>query len=177
MIKAEEYIPLVSKVTGGIYKRLSFRYSYDDLFQVGCVGLMKAIKGFDESKGYKFTTYAYKIIKGNIYCFIRDDSWYVAKRNKDRLKESYAPDSLDRMVGEKDTPIIDLIEGNISECEDFDLTIALNKLPKSLKKIILMKYFYEFTWEEISKAINVSQSSLYRHKVKAFEILRKELMS
>ena len=39
---------------------------YDDLFQAGCMGLIKATQGFDESLGYQFSTYAVPLILGEI---------------------------------------------------------------------------------------------------------------
>lgn len=46
----------------------------DDLFQVGCVGLIKAIDNFDISMNVKFSTYAVPMIVGEIRRFLRDDS-------------------------------------------------------------------------------------------------------
>lgn len=45
---------------------------YDDLFQAGCVGLVKASNGFDESLGYAFSTYAIPSILGEIKRLFRD---------------------------------------------------------------------------------------------------------
>lgn len=45
---------------------------YDDLFQAGCVGLVKAVDGFDESLGYEFSTYAVPAILGEIKRVFRD---------------------------------------------------------------------------------------------------------
>lgn len=45
----------------------------DDLFQVGCVGLIKAIDNFDNTLGIKFSTYAVPMIVGEIKRFLRDD--------------------------------------------------------------------------------------------------------
>ena len=45
---------------------------YDDLFQAGCVGLIKAVDGFDESLGYVFSTYAVPAILGEIKRIFRD---------------------------------------------------------------------------------------------------------
>ena len=39
---------------------------YDDLFQAGCMGLIKAVNGFDESRGLMFSTYAVPVILGEI---------------------------------------------------------------------------------------------------------------
>ena len=46
---------------------------YDDLYQLGCVGFLKAIKNFDEKFEVKFTTYAVPMIAGEIKRFMRDD--------------------------------------------------------------------------------------------------------
>ena len=46
----------------------------DDLFQIGCVGLMKAIDNFDLSKNVKFSTYAVPLILGEIRRYLRDNS-------------------------------------------------------------------------------------------------------
>ncbi len=45
----------------------------DDLYQLGCVGFLKAIEGYDESYGTQFSTYAVPKISGEIRRFLRDD--------------------------------------------------------------------------------------------------------
>lgn len=45
---------------------------YDDLFQAGCVGLVKAVDGFDPSRGFCFSTYAVPLIIGEIRRLFRD---------------------------------------------------------------------------------------------------------
>ncbi|MBQ3583917.1 MAG: RNA polymerase sporulation sigma factor SigG, partial [Lachnospiraceae bacterium] len=46
----------------------------DDLFQIGCIGLIKAIDNFDRSVGVKFSTYAVPMILGEIRRFLRDNN-------------------------------------------------------------------------------------------------------
>ncbi|HIU00767.1 MAG TPA: SigB/SigF/SigG family RNA polymerase sigma factor [Candidatus Coproplasma excrementavium] len=46
---------------------------YDDLYQLAGIGLLKAINGFDESYGVRFSTYAVPMIAGEIKRFMRDD--------------------------------------------------------------------------------------------------------
>ena len=46
---------------------------YDDLFQLGCMGLVKSIRNFDTSYGVAFSTYAVPVIMGEIRRFLRDD--------------------------------------------------------------------------------------------------------
>lgn len=45
---------------------------YDDLYQAGCVGLIKAVDGFDETRGLCFSTYAVPVILGEIKRLFRD---------------------------------------------------------------------------------------------------------
>ena len=55
----EDNIGLVHSIA----KRFTGRgVDYEDLFQTGCVGLIKAVDNFDESKGFKFSTYAVPVI-------------------------------------------------------------------------------------------------------------------
>ncbi len=57
-----------------IVKRFVGRgYDLEDLFQIGCIGLMKSIDKFDLQMGVKFSTYAVPLIMGEIKRFIRDD--------------------------------------------------------------------------------------------------------
>ncbi|MCC8073034.1 MAG: sigma-70 family RNA polymerase sigma factor [Clostridiales bacterium] len=57
---------------------------YDDLFQSGCVGLIKAVDNFDESKGFAFSTYAVPVIMGEIRRIFRDGGAIKVSRS---LKE------------------------------------------------------------------------------------------
>jgi RNA polymerase sporulation-specific sigma factor len=59
-------------------------YETDDLFQIGCIGLIKAIKKFDSSFNVKLSTYAVPMIMGEIKRFIRDDGIIKVSRS---LKE------------------------------------------------------------------------------------------
>lgn len=53
----------------------------DDLYQLGCVGFLKAIEGFDESFGTQFSTYAVPKISGEIRRFLRDDGTVKVSRS------------------------------------------------------------------------------------------------
>lgn len=53
----------------------------DDLFQIGCVGLLKALNNFDVSQNVQFSTYAVPMIIGEIRRFLRDSSGIKVSRN------------------------------------------------------------------------------------------------
>lgn len=59
----------------------------DDLYQLGCVGFLKAIEGFDEAYGTQFSTYAVPKISGEIRRFLRDDGAIKVSRT---IKEQAA---------------------------------------------------------------------------------------
>lgn len=59
---------------------------YDDLYQLGCMGFVKAINNFDESFNVKFSTYAVPMIAGEIKRFLRDDGSVKVSRS---IKSQY----------------------------------------------------------------------------------------
>lgn len=60
---------------------------YDDLYQAGCVGLIKAARGFDKQRGFAFSTYAVPVILGEIRRIFRDGGSVKISRS---LKEKAA---------------------------------------------------------------------------------------
>lgn len=58
----------------------------EDLIQIGCIGLIKAVDKFDLSYGVKFSTYAVPLITGEIKRFLRDDGMVKVSRS---LKENF----------------------------------------------------------------------------------------
>ncbi|CCO08962.1 RNA polymerase sporulation sigma factor SigF [Desulforamulus hydrothermalis] len=74
------------KLVFNLVQRFNNRgYELEDLFQIGCIGLMKAIDKFDLSYDVKFSTYAVPMIVGEIRRFLRDDSPVKVSRS---LKET-----------------------------------------------------------------------------------------
>lgn len=97
----------------------------DDLFQVGCVGLIKAIDNFDTEVGVKFSTYAVLMIIGEIRRYLRDNSMlrvsrgmrdlaYRALSAKEELskKLSHDPsiDEIAREIDEKPSAVSEALE-------------------------------------------------------------------
>lgn len=78
-----------SSLLKSILKRyLGKGVEYDDLYQLSCMGFLKAISGFDESFGVRFSTYAVPMIAGEIKRFLRDDgSVKVSRAMKKSARE------------------------------------------------------------------------------------------
>ena len=99
-LKAREaYIEGNLRLVLSVIKRFSSsNENVDDLFQIGCIGLIKAIDNFDSSLNVKFSTYAVPMIIGEIKRFLRDNnSIRVSRSLKDTAyKAIYAKDALTR---------------------------------------------------------------------------------
>ena len=71
----ETYIKGNLRLVLSVIKRFNnHNENVDDLFQIGCIGLMKAIDNFDTSVGGKFSTYAVPMIIGEIRRYLRDNN-------------------------------------------------------------------------------------------------------
>jgi RNA polymerase sporulation-specific sigma factor len=71
----EEFIKGNLRLVLSVIQRFNNRGEYvDDLFQVGCIGLIKAIDNFDVSHNVKFSTYAVPMIIGEIRRYLRDNN-------------------------------------------------------------------------------------------------------
>lgn len=68
----EKNVGLVHMVVNRFANRSSF--DREELFQIGAIGLVKAIQNFDETRGYAFSTYAVPLIVGEIKVAIRSDN-------------------------------------------------------------------------------------------------------
>ena len=75
MSAREEFIRGNLRLVLSVIQRFNNRGEYvDDLFQVGCIGLIKAIDNFDVSQNVKFSTYAVPMIIGEIRRYLRDNN-------------------------------------------------------------------------------------------------------
>lgn len=78
----EENLGLVHSIC----KRFSGRgIEYDDLFQAGCIGLIKATDAFDEERGLMFSTYAVPVIMGEVRRLFRDGGAVKVSRSVKEL--------------------------------------------------------------------------------------------
>ena len=105
-------------------KFLNRGYEYEDIFQLGCIGLVKAIKNFDPAFKVKFSTYAVPMIIGEIKRFLRDDGMIKVSRNTKSLarKIYFDKEELTRRLDREPT-IEELSE--FCEIEKEDIVFAI----------------------------------------------------
>lgn len=105
----------------------------DDLFQVGCIGLIKSIDNFDINQNVRFSTYAVPMIIGEIRRYLRDnnsirvsrsikDTAYKAMQVKEKIMNKYQREpTVEEIASELDIPIIDVVEALESIIEPVSL--------------------------------------------------------
>lgn len=125
---------LVRSVVG---KFSNIGYERDDLFQLGSIGLIKAIYKFDSSYNVKFSTYAVPMILGEIKRYLRDDGMVKVSRSLKQLaiKVKMQGEELSKQLGRD--PTIDEISEKLGvEKEDVVMAIESNFSVEYLQGVI-----------------------------------------
>lgn len=112
-------------------------YEYEDLFQLGSIGLLKAIKNFDDDYKVKFSTYAVPMIAGEIKRFLRDDGMVKVSRSLKELhgKVRHTKDRLAKENGREPT-LSEISEELGIPSEDIVMAIDANAAPEYLYNVI-----------------------------------------
>ena len=118
----EQYIKGNLRLVLSVIKRFNnHNENVDDLFQIGCIGLMKAIDNFDVNVGVKFSTYAVPMIIGEIRRYLRDnssyriprslrDTAYKAMQTKEQLSlQSQKEPTLEEIAKASNIPVEDIV--------------------------------------------------------------------
>ncbi len=187
----------------------------EDLYQLGCMGFLKAIRGFDPDYGTQFSTYAVPKIAGEIRRYLRDDGAVKVGRGlreqalsifaaRERLHHQLCrdptvselaaetgltaeeiaaaelaaapPESLQQELGDGLTLESTLHSGESEEAmvEKIALRSAIDTLPESEKKTILLRFFKGLTQAQTARILSVSQVQVSRLERRALDRLRKD---
>ncbi len=213
------------KLNMGLVKKIACKFTgrgteYDDLVQIGSIGMLKAIRTYDEERGTAFSTYAVPLIVGEIRKFLRDDGPVKVSRaykkagamllaRKERcISENGREPTIGQLASlcgmspeeaavciEAASPVRSLYEHVYGE-EDgvtlesvipdgaeqinkaFDriaLGEAISKMPELWQKIVLLRYFRDYTQQMSAEALGISQVKISREEKKIVEYLKNEL--
>jgi len=172
--------------------------SADDLFQVGCIGLIKAIDNFDaENHDVRFSTYGVPMISGEIRRYLRDnspirvsrstrDTAYQVLQEKERLTAATGREpSLDEIAKSLGLPrqtvvfALDAISDpgdtkNTDEqwLERLALSSAMGTLNAREKKILSLRFYAGKTQMEVAGEIGISQAQVSRLEKQAIGKIR-----
>ena len=133
-ILVKNNIGLVSTI---VKKFLNRGYEYEDLFQIGCIGLIKAIKNFNTDFNVRFSTYAVPMIMGEIKRFIRDDGLIKVSRNlKETAKKvNQVKEKLTKEFG-RDVTISEIAQEMCITSEDVLMSLESMHTPEYLYEVI-----------------------------------------
>lgn len=123
----------------GLVKTIARRFlfsgtEYDDLVQVGTIGLLKAIRNFDTERGVMFSTYAVPVIAGEIKKFLRDNGAIKVSRSlrEQFLKLQKAKEYLTKNL-ERNPTISELAKETGIAAEEIPLVIDAGTIPCSFE--------------------------------------------
>ncbi|MBE6613790.1 MAG: sigma-70 family RNA polymerase sigma factor [Ruminococcaceae bacterium] len=191
---------------------------YEDLVQIGSIGMLKAIRSFDCERGTAFSTYAVPLIIGEIRRFLRDDGMIKVSRNQKRIgamlmreREKYLAEqgceptleilaeavglspeeaavamdasmpvhSLSEVIGDEDYTLENVIpaaEDTLGKMlEHIALEEIIGTLPELWRKILLLRYYREYSQQQTADALGLTQVKISREEKKIFTRLRQEL--
>jgi RNA polymerase sigma factor (sigma-70 family) len=198
----DKYVYLVEKIVN----KMNYGYvDKDDLFQAGLIGLYKAIEKYNEKKNENNNFISYcsvyiiseiknelrnnKLIKLNkkiikIKKYLKDNSNLSFNQISKNLNISieliylatiYKDDvvSLNQIINDEEL-VNNVIDYNVSFNNDY--IDIINHLDEFSRLIITLKYYKNYSQEEIAKILNCSQAKISRIENKALEKMRKKLM-
>ncbi len=119
----------------------------EDLFQIGSIGLLKAIDKFDSSFDVKFSTYAVPMIAGEIKRFLRDDGMVKVSRSLKQVasRAKYAQENLSKILGREPT---------IQEIAD-ELQIDREEIVMALESSYQPDYLHDVVHQEDSNPLQL----------------------
>ena len=159
----------------------------EDLYQLGCLGFLKAVQGFDFDYGTCFSAYAVPKIAGEIRRFLRDDGAVKVGRTMREQAQTEeiaqveiatdTPESLQRETADGLT-----LEGMLGTdapeegmVERIALRESIDQLPEKERMTILLRYFKGLTQEQTARILGVSQVQVSRLERRGLKRLREFL--
>lgn len=155
-------------------------YDKEDIYQIACIGFIKAIKRFNLDFGYELSTYAVQYMIGEIKKFFRDDGIIRISRN---IKESGFKLTIESMNDEKYKENICTQELFINEDEQTKLidkiTVfeMIEKLNFRERTIVDLRYFKDKTQMQVAEVLGISQVHVSRIEKKILKSFKEKLLA
>ncbi len=177
----------------------------EDLFQVGCIGLISAYNNYNSDCNTKFSTYAYSYILGEMKKLVREDKGIKISRNISKLCSQIEKTNMfltqklmrtptlqeiasfleidEILVAEAlnsnnvllDIDEIQIDNNNLSD-DNLILREELSKLNEDEFSIIDKRYMQDLTQKEVANQLGISQVQVSRKEHKVLEKLKKQLI-
>ncbi len=192
MCMVTDNMGLVGFVVKKYFRHLYTEYSYEELVQVGVIGLIKASKVYDNSRGLAFSTVATKYIWGELIRFERDNNKYGLDRiewekyhkvnkckssdiNEVALQTKLTVADVERVKNYQSVSLDvntcdNLTLASVLGGDEFETSLTnkmyleelLNSLLEEDKEIIYLYYFHNMSQPEIARRLNFTQTKVSR---------------
>jgi len=145
-----------------IHSYVENQQSTEDIVQETFIKMIKNIQAYKQQANSKFSTWLFTIARNTITDEIR----------KGKIRETVPIDDQENLVSEKDESIEEIVIKN----ETIDsINIAIETLTPDLKSIVLLKYYLDFSYKEISEIIRSTPEKVKGRLHYAIEKIRKKL--
>lgn len=204
--KLEQLILEYEKLIYAVMKYFKNYPNKDDLFQVGCIGLINAYNNYDSNINAKFSTYAYSYILGEMKKLVREDKGIKISRNISKLYSQIEKTNMYLTQKLMRTPtlqeiasfleideylivealnstnvLLDIDEMQIDNSNNYNndlmLKEELNKLSSDELDLITKRYMQDMTQNEVALSMGMSQVQVSRKEHKVLEKLKKQLIA
>ncbi len=129
---------------------------YDDLYQAGCMGLVKAVDGFDDSRGLKLSTYAVPVILGEIRRLFRDGVTVKVSRNLKELSLRVTKERDAFQTREGREPTV----GELAECLSLEREQVVEALGAALPALSLTRSGEDADGDEIDLPVAAPEEAI-----------------
>ena len=157
--RAQQYLPLVGKAVKTLKRSAD---EWDELFSVGCLGLVEADARFDHNSGNAFATYAAPYIMGYIKNHInpeRNGGWNIVQNVFSQNGEWYAAQQKDAAVEEVMAALYN----------------SLDNMTDKQQRVMKMLYIEGHTQEVVSKILKINIRNVERLRDRALRLVRGRL--
>jgi RNA polymerase sigma factor FliA len=176
----EQWESLVWYIVNRLKPRLPHSVSEEELFAAGMVGLLKASRSYDPSRGAEFKTYAYHRIRGAMLDELRTLDYLPRSLREKAKAEGVAPPSILSLPTEEDgSEKLQFTEQGQTEVENAELMVALQEgireLPEKMRLVMHLYYNEGNRMREIGERLSLTESRVSQIHSAAVARLRRNL--
>lgn len=187
-----DHLPQVRAIAQQIRRRF-YNADLDDLVSSGMLGLLKAIRNFDASRGVLLKTYAEYRIRGEILDGLRAMRWlsHRTQRHDSPCQQTAAPLQVTMLQIQSGDELEQIAErlGSLGKSAPDPATIydrkerlqllaeAISRLPQRNREVIEMRYHREMDWKQIVRLLNEREWKVYELHAGALRLLRRWLQN
>ncbi len=153
-------------------------YDTEDIYQIACIGFIKAIQRFSFEFQNELSTYSVQYMLGEIKKFFRDDGIIHISRNKKeegfKLKiESIYDEVCD---GKEKIEVIFIEDEQTKMIDKITISELIKKLNNRDKQVIQLRYFNDKTQDQVAKILGISQVHVSRIEKRILKDFRNKLV-